>query len=164
MACGSHGGSSGSENCVCNVLRAIVEAQNQISPLEEFCETSCERSIQQLVGGVQAANEFDTIPVILYCGCDPFLGFGVGPSEQGNQKQRCVATFYFRVVDVDNNCCATLELLESGMGEGNNIPQNPCQQLMQGGGEGSFTGTGICITMDLSCFCGVTCLNPVALM
>lgn len=163
MVCGSNRKGYSDDNCVCTVLRAIADAQDQVSPVTGGCDVSCERSIQELLNGVSPTTTSpNTIPVILYCGCDPFLGTGVivvTPGGSTNQHFDCVQTFVFRVNAVDDNCCATLELLEV---KGCPSPDNPCDQF-NGAKPGDITRTGICITADLSCFCSVTCLEPITL-
>lgn len=162
MSCRGHGPGREDENCVCGVLRAIVDAQDQVSPVDDDnCDVSCQRSINILLGDVVApTNGPNTIPVILYCGCEPFLGTGVRVETVGqNQRFECVQSFVFRVNSVDDNCCATLELLDTG----DNVNPNGgvCSQFQGNAGPGSVEGTGICITVDLNCFCAVTCLDPV---
>ena len=168
MACGNK--VSHNDQCVCTVLRAIADAQDQVSPVTNGCEVSCKRSIQELLSGVSPATASpNTIPVILYCGCNPFLGTGVTFTPRstpggGTFDFDCVQTFVFRVSSVDNNCCASLELLNILNASGHPITptaDEPCSQF--GPNARDFERTGICITVDLSCFCAVTCLEPVAL-
>ncbi|WML43402.1 CotY/CotZ family spore coat protein [Neobacillus sp. PS3-40] len=156
MACGHK--VSHKDQCVCTVLRAIADAQDQVSPVTSGCDISCERSIQELLSGVSPATTApNTIPVILYCGCDPFLGTGVAIVDN---KFECVETFIFRVTSVDGNCCAVIELLEIAGAHG--CPTSPCDQL-GGINISHLKRTGICITIDLNCFCAITCLEPVTL-
>ncbi|WP_442599203.1 CotY/CotZ family spore coat protein [Neobacillus sp. D3-1R] len=165
MSCRGHGHHE-NENCVCGVLRAIVDAQDQVSPIEEGdCTVSCERSIQELLAGVVSPTSGpNTIPVILYCACEPFLGFGVRKTTTAPVgRLDCVRSFIFRVNSVDENCCASLELLETGhSNQGNHF--DVCDQFPGNSvSPEDITGTGICITVDLSCFCAVTCLDPITL-
>ncbi|HYK74557.1 MAG TPA: CotY/CotZ family spore coat protein [Pseudoneobacillus sp.] len=163
MSCRGHNGFD-SDNCVCAVLRRIADVQDALEPdTTGPCTTSCERSIAQLEGLVSpVTNGPDTIPVILYCDCEPFLGTGVRlntPGASSNVRFECIQSFLFRVNSVDEDCCATLELLTAGGGPN---PQDPCSQFPGGSvGLNDIDATGICITVDLNCFCGVTCLDPV---
>ncbi|MFD2443217.1 CotY/CotZ family spore coat protein [Bacillus sp. CGMCC 1.16607] len=162
MSCRGHGPHE-DENCVCGVLRAIVDAQDQVSPVEEDnCDVSCQRSINVLLGDVVTPTTGpNTIPVILYCDCDPFLGVGVRNDPQHAGRLECVQSFLFRVNSVDENCCASLELLSTGHG---NNANDPCDQFPGNSVRLSdIEGTGICITVDLNCFCAVTCLDPIRL-
>ncbi|WP_210364544.1 CotY/CotZ family spore coat protein [Bacillus sp. REN3] len=158
MSCGKHnGGGSSSDNCVCDVLREIARVQDMVE--DECCVTSCERSIQALLGET-ANNNLDTIPIILYCKCDPFLGVGVGTATTGgNTTFDCIESFVFRVCSVDDDCCAVLELLDTGHDP--NPSQGPCSQFQGNVKLTDLTRTGVCITVDLSCFCAVTCLPAV---
>src|SRR5690625_5936260 len=62
-------------SCVCDVLREIADAQSDV--VENCCDTSCEQSINDLLGEKDSGSGLDTVPVILYCedGCKPFKGF-----------------------------------------------------------------------------------------
>jgi hypothetical protein len=160
MSCRKHGHDD--DNCVCAVLRNIADVQDQVDPaVDDDCVVSCERSIEELLSPVTTPpNANNTIPVILYCDCAPFQGFGV-KKVQG--KFTCFKSFVFKVKSVDDDCCAVLELLETEdhKNKGGHYPpqpivEDPCDQFPAEG----FVGTGICITVDLSCFCAVTCLEP----
>lgn len=152
------------DNCVCEVLRAVADAQDEVDT-DVDCDVSCHRSIKELLAGAQTpTNGLDTIPLILYCGdCAPFEGFGarMRPDGGGPARLDCFRSFFFRVTSVDNDCCAKIELLTTrgDMGEGFD---DPCGQIQTGGARNEFFRTGICLTVDLDCFCAVTCLDPVA--
>ncbi|MBB6453068.1 spore coat protein Z [Salirhabdus euzebyi] len=142
MVCGKQFDSG---NCVCDVLREIAAAQTDV--IEE-CDVSCEQSITDLLGENETSPN-DTVPVMLYCkgNCEPFKGYGV----YNNTARDVVSSYYFRVKEVDEECCATLELLRQAGDPVN--PSNPVEQ-----GAAGLETTGICITVDLNCFCHVTCL------
>ncbi|RSD29430.1 CotY/CotZ family spore coat protein [Mesobacillus subterraneus] len=145
------------DSCVCEVLRAVADAQDEVD-VDNDCDVSCHRSIQELLAGAQTPNGLDTIPLILYCGdCVPFEGFG---ARVRNGNLDCFRSFFFRVTSVDNDCCAKIELLTTRGDSGNFA--DPCAQIQTGGARNEFFRTGICITVDLDCFCAVTCLDPVA--
>ncbi|WP_163972051.1 CotY/CotZ family spore coat protein [Oceanobacillus halotolerans] len=139
-------------NCVCDILREIADAQEDI--VENCCDTSCEQSISDLLGETDPGNGLDTVPVLLYCkdGCEPFRGYGADPDDIRN----IVGSFYFRVKDVDDDCCAVLELLRDPS-DGDPKPDNPVEQHT-----GELRATGICMTVDLNCFCHVTCLPAIS--
>ncbi|MBY7143125.1 spore coat protein [Virgibacillus sp. NKC19-3] len=138
-------------NCVCDILREISEAQSDV--VENCCDTSCEQSINDLLGESDNSNGLDTVPIILYCkdGCKPFKGYGANPNDIGD----ITSSFYFRVKKVTKDCCATLELLRDPK-DGNRDPKSPCEQDTK-----PLLATGICMTVDVSCFCHVTCLPAV---
>lgn len=148
MACG-HEYKSGKGNCVCDVLRGIADAQQDVLA---DCTTSCEQSINDLMGD-SGGNGFDTVPVLLYCkgNCKPFKGYGAPKGEIAD----VVGSFYFRVKSVDEDCCAVLELLRDD-DDDDDDPDSPVCQCT-----GDLETTGICITVDLDCFCHVTCLPAI---
>lgn len=172
MGCCGKGFETG--NCVCDILKEIADAQNDV--VENCCDTSCERSISDLLGDTDNGNGLDTVPVLLYCkgDCEPFKGFGVHPDDMGD----VVSSFYFRVKRVDDDCCATLELLRSEDDDDHHHhhhrdndddrrdrhddwddcdnPKNPAEQDTR-----NLRATGICITANLDCFCIVTCLPAI---
>lgn len=138
-------------NCVCDVLKEIERAQSDV--VENCCDSSCERSISDLLGETEERNGLDTVPVLLYCkdGCKPFKGYGAHPRNIAN----VVGSFYFRVKHVSDDCCAVLELLRERNCDAN--PDNPVEQETS-----HLRATGICITVDLNCFCHVTCLPAIS--
>lgn len=147
--CGDHHNTG---NCVCDILREIVDAQRDVVSSE--CTTSCEISINDLLGDVGAGPGKDTVPVILYCegNCKPFKGFGALPGDIGNVQ----SSFFFRAKSVDEDCCATVELLRDPTDSCMN-PDDPTEQKTD-----NLEATGICITVDLNCFCHVTCLPAIS--
>jgi len=153
MGCCGKEFSSGS--CVCDVLREIDRAQEDISNNNNCCDSSCDRSISDLLGETEEErNGLDTVPVILYCrdSCKPFKGYGAHPRHIDN----LMSSFYFRVKSVDDDCCAVLELLKD-RGCSSKDPHSPMEQET-----GRLRGTGICITVDVNCFCHITCLPAIS--
>lgn len=139
-------------NCVADVLRVIADRQDDVE--DQNCSVSCMRSIEELVSPART-NNVNTVPFILY-GKDntPFRGYGANVVSNGALSFDCVSTFVFRVSEVsENDSCAVLELLDIG---GPPI-DNPCQQI-DGEEVADLQRTGICITVDLKCFCGISCL------
>lgn len=149
MGCGENYNTG---SCVANVLRDIARAQTDV--VENCCDTSCERAISDLLGETEVRNGLNTIPVLLYCsdGCKPFKGFGAHAKNIG----KVMGSYYFRVKSVDDNNCAVLELLRDP-NDGNMCPNGPCDQMTK-----RLLTTGICITVDLNCFCHVTCLPAIS--
>src|SRR5699024_6870277 len=138
-------------NCVCDILREIVEAQNDV--IENCCSTSCEQSISDLLGETDAGNGLDTLPVILYCkdSCKTFQGFGANPDDIGEMT----SSFYFRVKKVHEDCCAVEELLID-IHDDDISHKIAIEQYIK-----HLCATAIVITVDLNCFCPVTCLPTV---
>lgn len=149
------------DGCVEDVLRRVAAAQDEVDG-DDDCDVSCHRSIQELLAGAVSPANFDTIPLILYCGCDPFLGTGIRTITRGSsttQALQCIESFFFRVTSVDDGC-AKIELLSTRRTGNQQGFDQPCDQIT--GNNTEFFRTGICITVDLSCFCAVVCLDPVA--
>ncbi|WAA13081.1 CotY/CotZ family spore coat protein [Fervidibacillus halotolerans] len=141
-------------NCVCDTLLSIVEAQDQV---ENDCQFSCDTAIQELVGG--ASSPYNTIPVMLTCKgtCELFVGHGVRRSDETDTELDVINSIVFRVNDVDpETCCATLELLQ----EADTRNRGDLLKKIE---HADLEATNVCITVDLKCFCAVTCLPPVNL-
>ncbi|WP_186576019.1 CotY/CotZ family spore coat protein [Aquibacillus kalidii] len=162
MACGSNYDSG---NCVADILRDIADAQTDLVGAD--CTTSCEQSISDLLGDntLPIANTLDTVPVILYCkgDCKPFKGYGA-PLERGRdgrgEIENVFGSFFFRVKSVDEDNCAVLELLrseEDARDPHDCDPKSPADQDVE-----DLEVTGVCITVDLDCFCHVTCLPAIS--
>lgn len=140
-------------NCVCDTLLSIVEAQDQV---ENGCQFSCSSAIQELMGGNVSPN--NTIPIMLTCSgtCDLFVGSGVRRNGTATGLD-VINSIVFRVNDVDpETCCATLELLQ----EANTKNKSDLLDKIE---STPLEATNVCITVDLDCFCAVTCLPPAAL-
>ncbi|PAV30535.1 hypothetical protein CIL05_05390 [Virgibacillus profundi] len=165
-ACGKH-----HKNCVEDVLEAILKAQKKAKN-DRHCKTSCEDSINDLLGKKKKVTK-NTIPFILYCGCEPFKGTGVVTYSSCSKKDkrfRCIDSFIFKIKELDGNC-AVLELLAfksnlrysaDSKGDCSHNPCSPCCQI-DGKCVDDLIRTGICIHVDLSCFSAVTCLPAVYL-
>ncbi|UOR13108.1 CotY/CotZ family spore coat protein [Halobacillus amylolyticus] len=146
------------KDCVCDILRDIKAAQDEVAG-DNCCDYGCKQSIDDLVGGTMGGNGRDTIPVILYCEgtCKPFKGFGGKRCEDNSNNFDVKESFFFRVKDVDDDCCATLELLLSPETGSDCGCECPAEQETE-----DLSATGICITVDLKCFCHVTCLPAIS--
>lgn len=155
MGCSKCGKEYETGNCVCDVLKEIVAAQNDV--VENCCDTSCEQSINDLLGESDNGSGLDTVPVILYCkdSCKPFKGFGARKEPDGTPGA-IEASFIFRVKTVDEDCCAVIELLRSTNETSCDHLKDPTDQSTE-----YLDNTGICITVDLHCFCHVTCLPAI---
>lgn len=156
MSCGC-GKDFDTGSCVIDVLKEIERAQRDV--VEHHCSTSCERSINDLLGESDHGRGLDTVPIILYCedGCKPFKGFGADRKRE-DKIGPIVASFIFRVKSIDKNDCAVLELLLAHEQPcGYNDLKDPTEQKTK-----NLQATGICITVDLHCFCHVTCLPAIS--
>lgn len=160
------------EDCVTNVIKQIIEAQDQVF---DDCSLSCEASIQQLKrNGHEVDASHTAIPFMLYCGgtCEPFIGNGVFQAPCGNEWGTffgCVETPIFRAKRFVKNSdrCVQLELLLPLSG-GCEVKQPPeeasnkvCSFFPGHDAVTAFQATGICLTIDLDHFIGITCLDPI---
>lgn len=149
--CGNHGnfGNFGqqksSDNCVCRVLRQLVPER------AEACTTGCfPNNVNNELTPFLLTNTAGTLHFA-------FGNIGAGP---GTDPGDCFVTPFFAVVSVDNNCCAVLELLQpnvdllAGAGAICCLPINAVCTVTD------LTRTGICVNVDLRCFCQVNCLDP----
>ena len=165
--------------CVEEVLEAILKAQRKVEKEDKKKCSSCKESIHELLEEHKKPKK-DTIPFILYCGCDPFKATGVTTDGKGpkDRKLDCVTSFIFKIKDLKGEC-AELELLtfkskkDDGKKDNDHKDDHKkghhkkdlslCEQIDHEKVE-DLEATGICINVDLSCFCGITCLPAVRLM
>ncbi|MUK87460.1 spore coat protein [Ornithinibacillus sp. L9] len=157
------------DDCVCGVVRSIIEAQDAI--MDDDCTTSCNTSIRQLLAqGSGNGPTNTTIPIVLYCEgtCKPFFGSGIfqGITGDGDNFFGCVQSPIFRAKNFvkDSKCCVKLELLLPVDEEGDIQvcdDHDVCSYFPSDCVITDFQATGICITVDLKHFMGVTCLDPV---
>lgn len=167
-----------SEHCVTRIVKKIVKAQHRaVEAEEDTCFTSCDRSIADLLNDFEPNRRrlrFNTIPFILYCegDCKPFIGSGIvrkHDSATGRSKFVCIESPVFRVKNFveGNDHCAILEILKpvyysdaNGDGAKSRCHKRVCDFFCPEDVR-NFKATGICITVDLRCFCGITCLDPI---
>lgn len=145
------------KDCICSILKRILKAQEEVEECK--CKVSCERSIRQILSQTDCPP--NTIPFTLGCGCDLFCGRAAIYGKNGNFC--LISSPFFKVKKVDQNCCAVLELLwpthngEPFKGSLKCKDNNsfPCHDF------NGFIGTGACITVDLSCFCSISCQKSI---
>ncbi|WP_339230021.1 CotY/CotZ family spore coat protein [Oceanobacillus sp. FSL K6-2867] len=164
-------------NCVCEVVRKIVCAQKEVSDRDKnkHCSSSCENSIKQLLSShSKSKNMNTTIPFVLFNkgSLKPFIASGVHKKE----KKGChhdydtfaaIETPVLRAIRfIPHSCCVEVELLQP-VNE-HCIPVTHKGEKLVDFFESKshhhtvdFKKTGICITLDLECFCAITCLDPI---
>ncbi|KEF38369.1 Spore coat protein Z [Schinkia azotoformans MEV2011] len=156
MSC-SHG-----EQCICDLVKRIAQAQDK-TILEQQIRDSENPFQTKLI----CPTRVNTIPFMLVCKgtCDFFIGKGVFKDPKSLFFE-CFKTPFFRVNKFTDHhgCCVHLELLQ-GLTKDCTLPHSSrddditdflCNRKIS-----EFIRTGICITVDLSCFCGIECLPPV---
>ena len=164
MGCGrdSVGGGMKDSGCVCEVVRAILEIQNQATFDDcSGCTTNC--FLEPLGGLVSPARRTaDTrVFTLLTKTGKPFLA-----SFSSDEFVDVCVSIYFRVEDIFDGCCATLRVL---------VPladDLPVDLLSEDGTRvnlrsvcdvNGFVASDNCITVDLSCFCAVQCIQDIDL-
>lgn len=188
MSCNCSGGNVGGtgNSCVRDIVRSIVRAQRQAVEAEgDTCFTGCDRSIEDLLSPAAENRDrlrFNTIPFILYCGgsCKPFVGAGVRRVREGGSNRthfECTESPIFRVKSFvrNNENCVRLELLVPVSGGPSSREDENTNRGGQSGSQAccgnvcnffpnrtrDFRATGICITVDLNHFTGISCLDPI---
>lgn len=184
-------GAYGNHHCVTDVISEIIRAQRRAhDAMEDTCLTSCERSIDDLLSPSvenRRKPKHNTIPFILFSkdSVKPFIGSGIVKEKRRSSNRhsfKCIESPIFRAksfVDRDQNC-VRLELLKP-VGDrrhhnrGDSRPgstshhqghRDTCNRhtvcdFFPAKDIEDFIATGICITVDLRCFCGITCLDPI---
>ena len=153
-----------SRRCVCDVVRAIKDIQDQATDDCPQCPTNC--FLEPLGGLVSPAShhQADTRVFMLFTKeGDPFKAFF---RDHDKCDHDCFSVF-FRVDDIFDECCATLQVLEPLdahrkevdllNGDGTKIDLRKICKVR------NFALTGSCITVDLDCFCAIECIADVFL-
>ncbi|MDS9470390.1 CotY/CotZ family spore coat protein [Sporosarcina pasteurii] len=169
MGCGKcehdHKHKHHSKGCVCEVVRAIKEIQD--IGTDDDCATCSTSCFMEPLGGIVSPgrrNQFDTrVFMLLTKNGDPFKAFY---RDRDRHDTDCFSVF-FRVEEVFDNCCATLRVLEPRKRSGEEVDLVDCTHttidLKKICATRRFRSTESCITVDLSCFCGVQCIDDVFL-
>ncbi|PEE40647.1 CotY/CotZ family spore coat protein [Bacillus pseudomycoides] len=134
------------ESCVCNVVKFIYE-------LQEYVPTAYSSQYNApFLGRHYVAKAANTRPFILFTKSgNPFEIYV--PST----NKYCLSPI-FRVESVDEDCFAVLRALIVVLGKKPDTSPNPvCTYLTIPHAE--LHATPSCITVDLTCFCGIQCLR-----
>lgn len=170
MGCQTSPSQSG--HCVKDTVRKIINAQVKAAEEDAVtCVTSCERSLHDLLSPErEKRTRHTTIPFMLICkdSCKYFVGSGIIRKRRaGGHYFKCIESPVFKVRGFARGSrdCVKLELLvptPSSGGSGGctkGCKCSPCRFI--GDNVTGFKKTGICITVDLNCFCGISCLDPM---
>lgn len=162
------------DDCVYDTVKQIIKAQNQIAE-ERHHYIDCEQSIKQLLTPAKKnKHDYNTIPFILYTKdhFKPFIANGIykAPIEgyPGVTFFDLIETPFLKALDFvkGSDRCVRLELLRPVNANGFPVAdrgdklsdffhrETPFKTIF-------FRETGICITVDLNCFSGITCLDPI---
>ena len=167
------------DGCICEVVRTIKRIQGIRDDNDcDDCVTDC--FVTPLGGLVSPTRgRINTrVFMLLTDDGDPFKAMfkrsnrhgrrdnsrdSVG-SDQGREKHRnnCFSVF-FRVQNVFDNCCATLQVLEPRDENGRRVDilKNGKIDFDKLCDVENFEATDSCITVDLKCFCGIQCVKDV---
>lgn len=157
-----------SGHCVKDILKNIYDAQKKVADRDSTtCATSCQQSIDDLLSphAHHRPRRHTTIPVSLFDHQGkPFVGSGF---TRHHRHMHCIESTVFRVRGFTNNNCVQLELLKP-IYETETPTDARCESTKSTACHyfdnrpiRNFRKTGLCITVDMSCFCGVTCLDPI---
>ncbi|OZI13034.1 spore coat protein CotZ [Bacillaceae bacterium SAS-127] len=165
MSCKDNVGSV-QRGCVCEVVRAINDLQNE--NIGDDC-LDCKDCLVEPLGdlaGPRRRNADTRVFTLTTKEGNPFFAF-FGPIHDGNHHHCddvCVSIF-FRVEEVFDNCCARLRVLVPLDDERDpvNITDDCCVDLKKVCKVRDFRATRSCVTVDLNCFCAVQCIKDVNL-
>ncbi|WHY87785.1 CotY/CotZ family spore coat protein [Neobacillus novalis] len=167
MGCGNDNNDFHSGNCVCEVVRAIKDIQD--NAVEEECR-ECSSCFTEPLGSLASPEKERVDTRVFVLSTEDGSPFHAFFTHEHHAHNACVSIF-FRVEDVFDNCCATLRVLVPGQRkDGHFIPVN----LVSGGDKccidlskvcqvDRFRASHDCITVDLKCFCAVQCIADVHL-
>jgi hypothetical protein len=128
-------------NCLYTALRELKTQQDQL----DGCPTSCFSNL------LSKLFKVDTIPFLLYTEKGPLQLTGFEYSKQTRDCQYFHTTF-FRIENVEGeNKSVILSLLRPLTLSG-----SPAEDIFS---MERLERTNICVTVDLSCVCGVQCLD-----
>lgn len=149
------------DKCICEIVKNIDKAQS----ITEKKYMKRKLNIDHIL---EIDTHLNTIPIMLICkkSCNYFVSTGIFKSE--NCTFKCFSTPIFRVSNIKEEdckqCCAELELLQPQCENGSPsviFEEQDISDFSPNKTIKEFIRTGIFITIDLSCFCGIECLPAV---
>lgn len=167
-------------NCICEVVRFIKRVQEAGSDNDCVdCETDCFLTpLGSLVSPTRSRvntrvftlsnNEGDLFKAFFKTDCHQSRPRATSVEESAERRPSqshstsCFSVF-FRVQNIFDNCCATLQVLQP-LDRRNNpvdIIKNNKVDLDALCRVENFAATNSCITVDLKCFCGIQCIKDV---
>ncbi len=154
MGCGNRrdnnvAGASRDRGCVCQAVRAIKDIQDAGQDCFD-CKNDC--FLEPLGSLVSPTAEAPNTRVFKLYNKE-------GELFKVHAKHRCWKTPYFRVKNVFDDCCATLQVLKKVYDSGTEVESE--EELMGLNSDFYFEATGDCITVDLDCFCAIQCVDDV---
>ncbi|WP_438316339.1 CotY/CotZ family spore coat protein [Sporosarcina sp. FA9] len=162
-------------HCICEVVRAIRRIQDIRDDVDcDDCKTDC--FITPLGSLVSPTRNRANTRVFMLLTKDgtPFKAMFKKSRRRRNEdvstttdsvqrdSDNCFSVF-FRVQNVFDNCCATLQVLEPQDARGRRVNLFTHGKLDYDAicRVERFEATGSCVTVDLTCFCGIQCVKDV---
>ncbi|WP_053362713.1 CotY/CotZ family spore coat protein [Bacillus sp. FJAT-27251] len=131
-----------------NMGNCIGDALYELKKLQDFLAETTTPFLGKILGKLVGS---DTIPFILLTNNGMFEWNGVIYDEK-TKKEECFTTSFFRVDDIDkDSSCAKLTILRPY-----NIHKEHAKLLCD---VVKLEKTPICVEVDISCFCGIQCLD-----
>jgi len=148
------------DDCVCEVVRFIKRLQDAGTDDDCVeCETDCFMAPLGSISSPARHRVNTRVFMLLTENGDPFKAM-FRPESRKHYLHNCFSTF-FRVQNVFDGCCATLQVL-APLDSNNNpvdIIKNGKLDLEELCNVEKFGATDSCITVDLNCFCGIQCIK-----
>ncbi|MFD1206053.1 MULTISPECIES: CotY/CotZ family spore coat protein [Sporosarcina] len=179
MGCGRNeevGTARKHDNCICEVVRAIKRVQDIREDVDcDDCRTDC---FLTPLGGLTNPTRHRAntrVFMLLDEKGNPFKAMfnqrrrmrdaDLSSNNEQNRQKDCFTCFsiFFRVQNIFDNCCATIQVLEPRDSRGRRVDlfKNGKLDLDAVCEVENFRATGTCVTVDLKCFCGVQCVRDV---
>ncbi|KKK39860.1 hypothetical protein WQ57_00770 [Mesobacillus campisalis] len=131
-----------------NMGNCIGDALFELKKLQDFLAETSTPFLGKLLGKLVGS---DTIPFILLTKNGIFEWEGIVYNEK-KKSQECFTTSFFRIDSIEKgSSCAKLTILRPY-----NIHKEPAKLLCD---VVKLEKTPICIEIDISCFCGIQCLD-----
>lgn len=162
MGCNKPVSPNSSKGCVCEVVRAILDIQNQ--SVRDDCSRCTTNCFLEPLGGIVSpgrSNVDTRVFMLLTKFGTPFVA-----TFSADDCMDCASVF-FRVEDVFDDCCATLRVLKP-LDRGGDVvdllnSEGTAVSLRSICDVTNYAVTDSCITVDLNCFCAVQCVADVNL-
>lgn len=166
-----YGHGCGKSDCLCEVLRYIKRIQ-KTSPAADCVECENDCLLAPLGSLSPARTPINTRVFSLFTKKGEYFkafyklptntqSARRGGSGGGNTPSNPFSCFsiFFRVQKVTDSCCATIQVLKPVLPAGKSL-FSPCGNLNCDALDQiiEFEATGVCLTIDLDCFCGIQCI------
>lgn len=144
--------------CVQDIVKEIIVAQHYLSG-----SSDCSQSTMDLSCFLNSRHlpKHSIIPFTLICKgtCRTFVGFGMTADNNLDGVESPV--FKANRFVNESNDCVQLELLLPVYKMTPITSKDYCIKRFDDKHIQFFSNTGVCITVDLNNFCGITCLAPI---